>query len=137
MNSRIRNLPSIATFKRAILDFRRPVPTPIFKINRLTAFIFLTRLRVGFSHLREHKFIHGFLDTVDPICSPANAVENTEHYLLHCSNFATQRTILFDNLQNIGINYGPLDSSTLSRILLFGNPNFSDNINSESAKLRA
>ena len=68
---------------------------------------------------------------VDPNCScRTNVVENTEHYLLHCSNFANQRTVLFDDLRNIGINYGPLDSSTFSRMLLFGNPNFSDNVNS-------
>ena len=66
----------------------------------------------------------------DPICScRTNAVENTERYLLHCSNFTNQRTVLFDDLRRIGINYGPLDSSSLSRMLLFGNPKFSDNVN--------
>ena len=59
-----------------------------------------------------------------------NAVENTEHYLLHCSNFANQRTILFDDLRNISISYSPLDSSILSRMLLLGNPKLSDNVNS-------
>ena len=59
-----------------------------------------------------------------------NVDENTEHYLLHYSNFANQHTVLFDDLQNIGINYGPLDTSTLSRMLIFGNPKVSDNINS-------
>ena len=79
LDSRVRNLPSIATFKYAILDFIRLVPTPIFNINRLSGFVFLTRLRVGFSHLREHKFIHGFFDIVYPICScRTNAAENTE-----------------------------------------------------------
>ena len=128
-DSRIRNLPSTASFKRAILDFIRPVPTPMFKVNRLSGFVFLTRLRVGFSRLHEHKFRHGFLDIVDPIIScRADAVENTEHYLLHCSNFANQRTLLFDDLQNI--NYGPLDASSFSRMLLFGNNKFSNNVNS-------
>ena len=91
-------------------------------------FVFITWLRVNFSHLREHKFKHGFLDVVNPICScSANAVENTERYLLHCSNFANQRTVLVDNFRNIGINYGPLDSPTLSRMFLFGNPKLSVN----------
>ena len=131
MGSRLRNLPSISTIKRAILDFIRPLPTPIFKINRLSGFVFLTRLRDGFSDLREYKIRHGFLDIVDPICfCRTNAVENAEHYLLHCSNFAYQRTVLFGDLRNIGINYSPLDYSTLSRMLLFGNPKFSDNVNS-------
>ena len=47
LDSRIRNLPSIATFKRAILDFISSNPTPMFKINRLSCFVFLTRFRVG------------------------------------------------------------------------------------------
>ena len=85
-----------------------------------------------YSHLREHIFKHGFLDILDPICScRTSAVENTEHYLLHCFNFANQRTVLFDDLRNMGINYGPLDSSALSRMLLFGNHKFSDNVNSD------
>ena len=88
-------------------------------------------MSVGFSHLRKHKFRHGFLDIVDPISfCRTNVVEITEHYLLHCSNLANQRTVLFDDLRNIGINYAPLNSSSLSRMLLFGNPKFSDNVNS-------
>ena len=131
MDSRVRNLPSIATFTRALPDFIRPVPAPMFEINWLSGFLFLTRLRVGFSHLRENKFRQGFLDIVDPICScRTDAVENTGHYLLHCSNFANQGTVLFNNLRNIGTNYGSFDSSTLSMMLLFSNPNFSDNVNS-------
>ena len=119
MDSRIRNLPTIATFKRAVLHFIPPAPTPMFKINRLLSFVFLTRLKVGFSHLREHKFRHGFFNIVDPTCScRTNAVENTKHYLLQCSNFTDQRTVLFDHLRNIGINYGPLVSSTFSRMFL-------------------
>ena len=129
--SRIRNLPSIAIFKRAILDFIRPNPTPYFKTNRLLGSPFLTRLMVSFSQLREHKFRHGFLDIIDSICScRTNAVENTEYILLHCPNFANQCTVLFADLRNIGISYGLLDSSTLSRMLLFGYPKFSDNVNS-------
>ena len=58
------------------------------------------------------------------------AVENTEHYFLHCSNFANQPNVLFDDLRNIRINYGPLDFSSLSRMLLFGTPKFSNKVNS-------
>ena len=98
LDSRIRNLLSNATFKRAILDFICPVLTPTFKINRLSDFVFFTRLRVGFSHLLERKCRHVFSDIVDPTCScRINAFENTEHYLLHCFNFADQRTFLFDD----------------------------------------
>ena len=65
------------------------------------------------------------------ICSfRTNAIENIEHYILHCSNFANQLNVLFDELRNTGINFGPLTSSTLSRMLFFGNLDFSDNVNS-------
>ena len=29
----------------------------------------LTRLRVGFSHLKEHKFQRNFVDAINPLCS--------------------------------------------------------------------
>ena len=131
LDSQVRNVLSVSTFRHAILDFIGPNATPLFKINRLLDFFFLTQLKVGFIHLREHKFRHGFLDIVDPICScRTNAVENTELHILNCSNFSNQPTSLFDDLRNIGINYGPLDSSALSWMLLFGNAKFSDNVNS-------
>ena len=130
LDSRIWNLPSITTSKHSILDFIRPVSTPVFKINKLSGFVLITQLRVGFIHLREHKFRHGFLDITDTICScRTNVVKHTEQYLLRCSNFDNQRTFLFGDLQNININYDPVDFSTLSRLLLFGNPKFSDNVN--------
>ena len=92
LDSRTMSLPSIATFKHAIRDLIRPKPTPVFKIKQLSRFVFLIRLKVSFSHLREQKITQGFLDIVVPICSSyTNAVENNEHYLLHCSNFANRK----------------------------------------------
>jgi len=90
LDSRIRDLPSISRFKRAIFEFMRPKPAPTFRVNHEGLFL-LTRLRVGFSHLREHKFRHGFLDTLDPFClCRSNSIENTEHYLLQCSSFSDE-----------------------------------------------
>ena len=105
----------------------------MFKINRPSGFVSLTRLGAGFSHLREHKFRHGFLDIVDPISScRTNALENNENYFLHWSNFTNQRTVFFVFFFlmafETGINYDLLDSSTLSRMLLFGNTKFYDNV---------
>ena len=44
----------------------------------------LTRLRLKFSHLNEHKFRHGFNDTVNPICACGTEFKTTEHFLLRC-----------------------------------------------------
>ena len=87
LDSRIRNLPSALSFKKAIFEFFKPNSCSVFGAENNQGVIFLNRLRVGFSHLNEHKFRHGFLDTLDPLCACRSyAIEDTQHYLLHCSN---------------------------------------------------
>ena len=121
--------PIYCYFQTCYSCFYTPYPYNIVRDKKALGFRFPDSVEVGFSHLREHKFIQGFLDIVDPICScHTNAVENTEHYLFHCSNFANQLNVLVDDLQNIDISYGPLDSSTSYRLLLFGDPKFSENV---------
>ena len=130
LDSRIRDLPSISSFKRAIYDFVRPKPVSTFRLNNRPGVVLLTRLRVGFSHLREHKFRHGFQDTVNPFCDcQTNSIETTEHYLLQCSNFPNERLNLFGDLQNLGIDIFPLNHVSFCRILLYGDPLLSDNLN--------
>ena len=58
---------------------------------------YLTRLRLGFSHLKEHKFKLNFHDSVDPLCSCGTETESTKHFLLHCANFSIHRNF-FDKL---------------------------------------
>ena len=41
----------------------------------------LSRLRLKFTHLNEHKFRHGFNDTVNPICPCGAKVDTTELFL--------------------------------------------------------
>ena len=57
----------------------------------------LTRLRVNFSHLREHKFNHNFLDTLNPLCSCGLEIESTKHYILRCTFYTCIRKTLIDN----------------------------------------
>ena len=44
----------------------------------------LTRLRLGFTHLRKHKFRHGFKDQLNPLCYYSIEAETTTHYFLRC-----------------------------------------------------
>ena len=41
----------------------------------------LTRLPVN---LREHKFRHNFLETLNPLCNCSLEIESTSHYILRC-----------------------------------------------------
>ena len=51
-----------------ILEFTRHLPNSVFDIYNPYGIKLLTRLRLGLSHLNEHKFKHGFNDTINPIC---------------------------------------------------------------------
>ena len=85
----------------------------------------LTRLRLGLSHLREHKFRNNFNDTINPFCPcGTNSIESAEHFLLHCPNFSIYRCSLFDSLRQNEICILPYSSSYLVKILLFGNDKF-------------
>ena len=73
-------------FKKRILEFIRPKANSIFNIHNPTGIKYLTRLRLGFSHLKEHKFKHNFQDSVDPLCSCGIKTESTKLFLPYCAN---------------------------------------------------
>ena len=92
--------------------------------------VLLSRLRVGFSHLKEHKFRHNFADTVDPFCNcRSNSIETTQHFLMHCSDYSNDRLVMFNNLLRLDISLLPLNPRTLYKILLFGDSKLSHNQN--------
>ena len=49
----------------------------------------LTRLRVGLSHLIEHKFKHKFSSCVNALCSCSSKVESTIHFFCTAFIFLT------------------------------------------------
>ena len=85
----------------------------------------LTRLRVGFSHLKEHKFRHNFEDTINPLCSCGNIVESTKHFFLHCTQFSNQRLTLINKIKDIEKRIFDKSDSLLTQTLLFGDEKLS------------
>ena len=59
---------SVNKFKGTIISFIRSKENSVFAIHDTKGLKLLTHLRLNFSHLNEHKFRHGFKDTVDPMC---------------------------------------------------------------------
>ena len=126
----VRNLPSPSSFKLNLLKFFRPKPNSLYGIHDSKGVSMLNRLRVGFTHLREHKFRHNFIDTDDPFCNcRTNAIESTEHFLLHCPTFSIPRKKLFDNLTNINTSLMQLSESHLVHTLLYGNVGMKSDLN--------
>ena len=58
----IRNSDSLNIFKLSLLKFVRSVANSVFKISNPYGLKLLTRLRLGLSQLRYHKFRHNFQD---------------------------------------------------------------------------
>ena len=73
LDSNIRCSPSFQLFRKRILEFIRP--SSIFNIPNSLGLTYLTKLRVGLSRLRKHKFRHNFRDSLNPICNYGNAIE--------------------------------------------------------------
>ena len=82
LSEEIRNIVSVNKFKEIILSFIRPKENSVFAIHDTKGLKLLTRLRLNFSHLNEHKFRHGFKDTVDPMCKCGLETKTTIHFLL-------------------------------------------------------
>ena len=61
----IRNLDSHKMFCKKLFNFIRPSKKSIFNVYDPQRFKLPSRLRLGFSHLCEHKFWYNFADTVN------------------------------------------------------------------------
>ena len=82
----IRKSKSYATFRNTLLKLGRPIQCAIYNINNLLGLILLTRLRLGLSHLKEHRFKHNFQNRINPLCSCSLKIESTFHFLLQCNS---------------------------------------------------
>ena len=99
------------------------IPNPIYGIHNPVGLKYLTRLRVGFSHLRAHKHQYNFSDTSSKYCSCRdNLPETVEHYLLRCPIYSLLRRELFGNLRLIVSLLTLTSSAYTCNLLLYGNP---------------
>ena len=69
-------------FCNALMKFIMPVEMKIFIINVSFGIKMLTKLKLVFRHLRDHKFRQGFRVTLNPFCSCSIEAETTKHYSL-------------------------------------------------------
>ena len=101
-------------------NFSRPEPNFTFDIHNPKGLKLLTRLRLGLSHLGDHKFRHNFQDCASPTCMSGQDIETRTHFLLHCYNHHNERKILFQKINQISENISRQSDSTITKILLFG-----------------
>ena len=102
----------------------RPSPNNVFDCNKYKGIRYITRLRVGKAHLREHKFKHSFQYWLNPICSCGLDIESTSHFLLHCPTFNDERYTLLSTLNKIDCKLLESTKSSLSQTMFYGNTLF-------------
>ena len=66
----------------------------------------LSRLRLQFSHLNEHKVRHGFSETVNLVCPCGTDRETNEHFLQRCHCFSDPES---DHLYNLDPSFSKLN----------------------------
>ena len=94
----------------------------------------LIRLRVGLSHLNEHRFRHNFQDCLNPLCSCSLEVESNIHFFLHCQHFIQPCQTLLDSVKKIVNDISNVTNDVLVNLLLYGSQTFNFEQNSTIIK---
>ena len=103
----------------------RPEKQSLFKVSDLNVIKLLTRLRVEFSDLCEHKFRHNFY--VTPMCMYSEDTETSEHYLLCCQLCGDLCDNLFNTVSSIIQNdVSTFRENDVCLLLLYGDPGFNE-----------
>ena len=117
------------------MEFFKVSARPLYNFHHPNGTKLLTRLRVGLSHLRSHKFNHNFHDTLHPFCNcESNESETVEHYLLHCPNHMTCREVLFETLRKHISLVTLINPKYTCNLLLYGDFRYHWDINKEIIK---
>ena len=106
------------------------MPKPTLNIHNPVEVKLLTRLRLGLSHLNEHRFNLNCEDCINPLCSCSLEVEFTARFFLHCHNVVNIRNTLLNRLNNISCDVSNCSDMSLTKLILYGNPRFSFQQNS-------
>ena len=75
------NLPSLSSFKTNLLKFARPPGHSFYGIYNKFGIKLLTKIRVEFPDLRDHRFNHNF-NCVSPVCNCGEEDETSIHFFL-------------------------------------------------------
>ena len=118
LNIEIRKAKSLSIFKKLIVSHEKE--NSLFSVYDPFGVKLLTRLRLQFNHLNEHKFRHGFNDTLNPMCPCGTEVETTEHFLLRCHFYSAQRLELFKYLEKVDPTFFDLNAKDQVHFLLYG-----------------
>ena len=130
LDLRVQSSESFSKFRSIFLKSFRSTPNSIFSVRDRLGLKLLTLLRLGLSHLREHKFSHNFKDTINPLCPCSLETESISHFFLCCHLFDQIRTNLKTELCEINDSILNISEDSLTKLLLYGNTDLSNEVHS-------
>ena len=117
---------SYLVFRNYLIKRIRPLAAPVYNIHNPLGLKLLTRLRLGLSHLNNHRFNHNFENCLNPLCTCSLEVESTTHFFLNCHHFNAIRITLNNSLKAIDKDILKLSDSSLTKVILYGDSKYSD-----------
>ena len=111
---------------------KRPAPwapSKIFQCHSPNGIKLVTRLKLGLSHLPQHKLKYSFQDTLNPLCSCCLNIETTSHYFLHFHLFHAEWSTLLNNINEIDSTILNKSESFVMPIMLYSEESFKDEVN--------
>ena len=129
LDPNIRSFNDYKIFRNTLSKFIGPGERKIFHISDSFGIKMLARLRLGFSHLREHKSNHRFKDTLNPLCSCSVEDEITTHCFKQFHFYNSNRATLMNALENIPTSFPTFSDNNLISLLLYGDDKFNDTKN--------
>ena len=117
---------SLEDFKKELKIFLKPVRNRHYNVGPKQSNSYLARIRTGRTNLNQDKFTIGLTD--EPTCLCLSRNETSEHYLLDCFLYSTERQTLFNLAEHIIPNFQTISKKGKFKILTKGidsdNPDF-------------
>ena len=122
----IKSLPTLNEFKNKFFKFIRPKRNTFYNIRDNIGIKLLTKIRVSFADLRDHRYDHNF-NCENPLCSCGIEDETTTHFFLCCPLYYELRITHLSKISEIvGSKMTVLTNEHLSYILMYGSNVYND-----------
>ena len=120
---------SLSSFRNALLRVGWPTAKPVYNIHNTIGLKFVTRLRLGLSHLNEHKFKHNLHNCINPLWSCSLEIKSFSRFFMYCNYFTSIRSACFGDLQSVDANIPNFPDNEILELLLYCSPklDFSQN----------
>jgi hypothetical protein len=100
LDDTIKSLPSVSQFKSNLNKFVRPKGNNFCAIRDIVGIKLLTKIRVTFSDLRDHRYNHNF-NCENPTCFCGLDGETVVHFFLCCPRYNNLRTTYLSKVSDI------------------------------------